>query len=363
MRAEKIETSHPGIEYIHYTNDTPLSIHVLKADPKQCKAECAKALNSGIGRECLPTIAARYHALGGINGGYFTVGGPYDGRSSGICKVMDRWFAAPVHETSAIAWNAGDNRVECCRAGVLWFLKINEIQLPVDHFNSSLKPEMATLYSWGMHRSTLTTVGALEVVFKDGFVTEVRKPGGDTEIPRGGWVYAIDKKHSNYNIPFEVGMKVELDHKFIFFNENFEDLQVTSEYREFWHNADYILSGGPILIKDGIVTNNFDNDILKQSILYSRQPRSIIGVTENDEWVLVAIEGRQPKVSIGMDVIEAAAFLKSHGCKHALNLDGGASVLLTVEGKMVNTPLFNGIESEYEFGQRRVADALLILPR
>ncbi|MFA6915863.1 MAG: phosphodiester glycosidase family protein [Parachlamydiales bacterium] len=363
MHAQRKETVHPGVEYVHYTDDSPLSVHILKADPNVCRIVCAKGLNNGIGRECLPTIAGRYDALGAINGGYFTIGGAYDGRSSGMCKILDRWFSSPFREASTIAWNDHDPRVECSRGGIIWSLKLGDRFYPIDYFNSPIRPEMASLFSWAMHRSTLTPKGTLEVVFKDGTIISVHKPGGDTAIPSGAWVYALDKGHADYGSHFEVGMKAELNHRFVFFNENFEDVNVAPEYEAFWQNADYLMSGGPILIKDGVETSNYDKDILKQSVMYTRQPRSVIAVTENNEWLFAAVEGRQPRVSKGMDVMEVASFLKSIGCKHALNMDGGASVLMMVEGKIINTPMFNGIESDDELGQRRIADALLVVPR
>lgn len=362
MKAEKKATAHAGIEYVHYTDNTPLSIHVIKANPLLCKVIPAKGINNGIGRECLPTIMERYNALAGVNGGYFHIGGAYDGRSAGMCKALDRWFSSPYRESSSLAWCENNERVECSRGGIIWSITINGKSLPIDNFNHALKPETAVLYSWAMHRSTLTPKGTLEIVFKDNKVVSVHKLG-DAEIPHGAWVYAMDKRHESIDTPFEVGMDVALNHRFVFFNEEFEDMEVDAEYHNFWQNADYLLSGGPILIKDGVETKNYDKDILKQSIMYSRQPRTVIGVTENMEWILAIVEGRQPKKSIGMDVFEIASFLKELGCRHALNMDGGASVLMVVEGKIVNTAMFNGIESDEEFGQRRVADALLVIDR
>jgi exopolysaccharide biosynthesis protein len=54
-----------------------------------------------------------------------------------------------------------------------------------------------------------------------------------------------------------------------------------------------------------------------------------------------------------MTLAEAAEFLRKQGVAHALNLDGGGSTALLIDGRVVNRP------SDAQ-GERTVANALLI---
>jgi exopolysaccharide biosynthesis protein len=73
-------------------------------------------------------------------------------------------------------------------------------------------------------------------------------------------------------------------------------------------------------------------------------------------WVLVVVDGRQPQLSRGMTLQELAGLMSSLGCGDALNLDGGGSSTLYIQGSVVNSPSDAGIE-------RPVSDAILIFRR
>src|SRR4051794_28051888 len=48
--------------------------------------------------------------------------------------------------------------------------------------------------------------------------------------------------------------------------------------------------------------------------------------------MLFLVDGRQPNYSEGVNIPELAAIILSHGGYNALNLDGGGSVALAIEG-------------------------------
>ena len=68
------------------------------------------------------------------------------------------------------------------------------------------------------------------------------------------------------------------------------------------------------------------------------------------------MDGRQPAKSVGMTIAELAALMLEFGCVEAINLDGGGSTTMVVEGKVVNTP-------SDAAGERPVSDALLVFLR
>jgi putative cell wall-binding protein len=86
-----------------------------------------------------------------------------------------------------------------------------------------------------------------------------------------------------------------------------------------------------------------------------RAPRTAIGSLPNGSLVLVVVDGRQPGYSTGMTPRELADFMVGLGCIDAMNLDGGGSTSLVVDGMLANRP-------SDAAGQRAVGSALLIDP-
>lgn len=65
----------------------------------------------------------------------------------------------------------------------------------------------------------------------------------------------------------------------------------------------------------------------------TRAPRTAIGINGGEDWVLVVVDGRfDPAHSIGLTLEELARLMAEIGCYFALNLDGGGSSVMSVEG-------------------------------
>jgi len=69
----------------------------------------------------------------------------------------------------------------------------------------------------------------------------------------------------------------------------------------------------------------------------ARHPRTAVGFSATHIF-LVVVDGRQQKLSIGMNFHELGRFMSTLGCTDALNLDGGGSTTMWVKGKVVNSP-------------------------
>jgi exopolysaccharide biosynthesis protein len=71
---------------------------------------------------------------------------------------------------------------------------------------------------------------------------------------------------------------------------------------------------------------------------------------------LITVDGRQPTLSAGMSLFELRSLAARLGLTEALNLDGGGSTTMWVQGQIVNSP------SDVA-GPRKVSDALLVMRR
>ena len=92
------------------------------------------------------------------------------------------------------------------------------------------------------------------------------------------------------------------------------------------------VGGSPILIKDGKrwFTDPGDN------FTNGRHPRTLVGWTPGGDKLLVTVDGRQPGVSVGMTLHEAADLLLGLGATEGINLDGGGSTTFVRAGNVVN---------------------------
>ncbi len=103
----------------------------------------------------------------------------------------------------------------------------------------------------------------------------------------------------------------------------------------------YAMIGGlPYLVKDGKRPETYIGvEGLTSERFISYNPRTAIGFDKSENKLyLVAVDGRNKDVSIGISLYDLADFLISLGCDDALNFDGGGSTTMTVRDSIVNHP-------------------------
>lgn len=108
------------------------------------------------------------------------------------------------------------------------------------------------------------------------------------------------------------------------------------------------LSFGPAIVEDGAIAADItdyevDTNVGNHSI-QGDQPRTLIGVIDDNHLVFVVVDGRSEGYSAGVDLEEAAQIMLDLGCTTAYNLDGGGSSTMVFNGSVVNNPLGNGTE-------------------
>lgn len=114
------------------------------------------------------------------------------------------------------------------------------------------------------------------------------------------------------------------------------------------------VAGGPVLIQEGkiAISNNQEQKFAGKAI-HDKHPRTAIGYTADRKVILLVIEGRFPGIAEGATLTELAVILKDLGCVEGLNLDGGGSSCLLVNGKETIRP------SDKE-GERAVPAVLIV---
>lgn len=352
-----IETIAPGVTYEFRSTDAPLSIHILEVDPQKSVIAPARALNDGLGREPVSSIAERVGAIAAINGGFFKYSGRFDGQSMSVLKIDGNWFSLGKVPRAAIGWKKDFSKIIFNRIDPKVTLTIQQKEYPIDQFNGERDRKGTALYTWAFHRSTLTSPSGCEVIIQDGKIKEIFRKG-DSDIPRDGYVYSIGKSAKIDMAAIQKGMACRVAYKIT-------PLIPGADKEADWLDCDYIVGGTPLLIKDGQLISHFDAEFVRQSFLKSRHARSAIGIKEDGRWVFVVVDGRDPFLSVGMTMQELAEFMQSLGCINAINFDGGGSATMTIGSQVINFPDNTDVKEEErnERSQRPVSDAIVILPK
>jgi exopolysaccharide biosynthesis protein len=98
------------------------------------------------------------------------------------------------------------------------------------------------------------------------------------------------------------------------------------------------IGGGPVLIQDGKIAISNDAEWkFAGKAINDKHPRTAMGYTADNRLIILVVQGRSPDAS-GASLIELAQIMKELNCKEAINLDGGGSTCLLINGKEAIKP-------------------------
>jgi hypothetical protein len=347
-----------GLSYEHIISDVPQSIHIIKVDPTQFEIRPVRALDDGIGRETVTSICERYPALAAINGGFFQIEGALDGVPQGMLKIENDWYALPNKPRGAVGWTKGQKQILMDRILATCSFSTQSKNCPFNGLNRKRKPGEKILFTPAFHRTTLTNPQGIEVVVKNNKVEQIHSKQGSSVIPSDGYVlsiaYPIDL---SLITSFVLGSPVSIS-----FDISPQSIP-SHTCSEEWMKMDYIVGGTPILIQNGKSITDFTSEQTKPTFLTDRHARTALGMLEDGHWVFIVVDGKLPEVSLGMTMDELVTFMVNLGCVKALNLDGGGSSTMVINGKIVNQPKGDRDEKDKENVERRVSDAILIMEK
>ena len=116
-----------------------------------------------------------------------------------------------------------------------------------------------------------------------------------------------------------------------------------------------ITNGVPQLIRDTKIEITWKEEKTNKAFVETRHPRTAVAKLKGGKFLMITVDGRSD-ASAGIGLEDLAKLLLEFGATDAINLDGGGSTTMFLDGKVVNKP------SDKE-GERRVSDAILVFPR
>ncbi|MDQ0736124.1 phosphodiester glycosidase family protein [Arthrobacter agilis] len=108
------------------------------------------------------------------------------------------------------------------------------------------------------------------------------------------------------------------------------------------------LSFGPSLLADGEIAAGIEDVEVDTNVgnhsIQGEQPRTAVGVIDENHLVFVVVDGRSDGYSDGVTMTGLAEIMQGLGATTAYNIDGGGSSTMYFDGELVNNPLGRGEE-------------------
>lgn len=160
------------------------------------------------------------------------------------------------------------------------------------------------------------------------------------------WIYSDSAKAQAYAVQFPANRWGKTP------AQSVKDIAAKNDIQK-W-SMQTAIAGGPSLIRDGhIAITNEQERMFRGKQIEDKHPRTAMGYTADGKLIILVVQGRMPGIADGASLAEEARILKELGCYEALNMDGGGSSCLLVNGKETIKP------SDKE-GQRPVPAVFMI---
>lgn len=352
ISAQDFKQIHPGVEYAQVAQKIgtdPVKINLLRIDRMKVRLDVVHAGAAVIGLETTSSIAKRRGAVAAINAGFFRLDkSAFAGDAAGVLMIDRMLLSESISDRTAIfitdypSTNLGIGQVRTEHN-----LESNGRRFPVHGINRERKADEIVVYQEEFGPTTLTATGGVEITVLQGKVTSVNMASGNGPIPKGGYVISASGKFTAELAAIRMGDPAGF-YRLAFLLR--DGLRLPLEM------VDDVVAGVPQLIKNGKIDITWEQEKAAKSFAETRHPRTAVARLESGKFLFATVDGRQPGVSVGMSLQELADYLLSLGAVNAMNLDGGGSTTMFLDGKVVNTP-------SDPTGERKIGDAILVTLR
>ncbi|MEV6168895.1 phosphodiester glycosidase family protein [Streptomyces sp. NPDC051954] len=341
-------------DQINSTPRGPWVVNVLTIDPRRTRGHLKATYGPDLARTEKTTDLVRSSgALAGVNASFFTftASAQYPGDPVGLGLYSGRLLSEPTTDP-AEADLVVDSRTDRVLMGKLSWSggvtnRVTGASLPLEYLNhppvvpaactgttECTEPGDVTRFTPEFAASTPSGAGAEVVLDRRGCVTRTSTTRGTALAAGQTSIQATGREASTLlQVAGEGCLKVTST----LTDERGKTLPVRPGLSGV--NGRYRLTAnGEIVVPPG------------SGSFFDRNPRTIAGTTRDGRIVLATIDGRMT-TSVGTTMDETAAVADALGLHDAINLDGGGSTAMSVEGALVNKPSGTA--------ERAVGDALV----
>ncbi len=340
---------HPGVEFAQadrMISGMNVRISLLRLDPAKVRIDVVRAMDTSIGVEKTSSIAKRNGAVAAVNAGFFRLDRSiFAGEDVGVLMIDRELISESTNGRIALLLSNRGDRTS---------LKFGHIKTSVEiilggetfalsGIDRERKQDEAIRYTPMFHRTTLTHPDGAEIIVRNGKIAAVRDGIGSSFIPPDGFVISLSGIMREKILPHaKIGASVTTR------TELFD--AVTGETID--EKVEDIVAGVPRLIANGKIAVTWEQEGSSRAFVETRHPRTAIAKLKDGKLLFIVADGRS-ETSGGIGLKDLAAYLLELGAVDAMNLDGGGSSTMYLDGKVVNRP------SDKE-GERKVGDAIII---
>ena len=309
----------PGVLYTEYIKSRyagPVRAHFLDVDLKAGYSLKPVLSNDSVaGIETLSEMAARLDNVAMINGPYFM----RSGEILGLMKIDRNLVSTPDIPRTSFGI-LPDGKFVFDAPTYSGYVELpDKSKIPIDGVNRARGDSELILYNPYYAFWTLTSAGGAEYVLRNGRIVDIRD--GNTAIPDGTVVLSVTGRPAWLMSHLKIG----------------DRLNIVQTVGPVWDKVVDAVGGGPCLVKNSQIYVTTLGEEFGSDVAGGRAPRTALGITKDNRALLVVVDGRR-RSSVGFTLLELAQFMLEQGAVDALNLDGGGSSEMVIDGRIVNEP-------------------------
>jgi uncharacterized protein YigE (DUF2233 family) len=307
-------------------NRIPVSIVTISPSAGQLRPLWAEPAGL-VGLRELSSFTSERGAIAAINGGFFNRN---TRQPLGAIRLDGRWISSPILGRGVVAWS-DEGSIRFGRLRMQAELR-NDIgdRIPVMGINtgyivagiSQFTPDWGSTYTTQTDHEIVLTVreGRIHEILPAGLAGSLTVPTASAGFLSGNYVLAARELEG----ALEAQKLVPGDRLSLHLALDPPELEAYP----------HLLGAGPLLLLDGQVVLDAELERFQPAFRTQRAARSAIGQLESGHLLWVTAGNAQE--SQGITLLEMAQLMLQLGCRHALNLDGGNSSTLVLEGEAVN---------------------------
>jgi len=360
--AQDWRTVADGVEYAEVRREfsgKPVNINLLRLDLKKVRLDVHHAMDAAIGTEKTSSIATRHKAFAAINAGFFRLDTSiWAGDAAGVLVIDGRVISESISNRTALLLfdrpSETSVMIEPVKQVIGIFGSIAKgrgLRIDATGINRERKKEDIVVYTPEFHHTTLTQPGGTEIVVRNGRCSLFLKGMGSTTIPSDGFVISAGEDRVSDVEPLaKCDSRLSLDTALVTLGSDGQT--------RFLFNSGVrgdLVAGVPRLIKNSKIDITWEQEKSSKAFVETRHPRTAVAKLKDGKFLMLTADGRSEQ-SAGLDLYDLAAYFLELGATDAMNLDGGGSTTMFLDGKVVNKP------SDKE-GERKVSDAILVTLR
>jgi hypothetical protein len=348
--AQEFKTVRDGIEYAELTrtiSGLPVRMNLLRLDLKKVRLDVVHAMDMAIGTETVSSMANRHDAFAAINAGFFRLDkSEFAGDDVGYLLIDRYIWSEPSLNRSVfgIANERTRTQVSFNKWSFAGYLRWNSKDYPnlLKGFNREIKDNEIVVYTPAFGKLAPRTAGQISAVVRKKRI--IATCLNECEIPSDGFVLSGSGDKATFMRQLNIGDRIQ------FIWDTITDKNTWPRFK-----LEDAVAGVPQLIKNGKIDITWQEEKASKSFVETRHPRTAVAKLKDGKFLMITVDGRSES-SGGLSLYDLAALLLEFGAVDAMNLDGGGSTTMFLDGKVVNKP------SDKE-GERKVSDAILVTLR